>query len=183
MKKIILLFVIGSLLSFKTTEKETKINWMTFDEALVAQEKNPKKIFVDTYTLWCGWCTKMDNDTFSNPDVVKYMNKNYYCVKFNAEGNEEVTYQGKKYTNPNYDPNRSGRNSSHELSGYFGIRSFPTVLFLDEEANLITPVPGYKKPQQFELFVKFIASEDYKNVTTKEQWEAYNTKFVPQFKE
>jgi thiol:disulfide interchange protein len=37
------------------------INWMTWDEA-VAQSKideKPKKVFIDFYTAWCGWCKRM----------------------------------------------------------------------------------------------------------------------------
>jgi thioredoxin-related protein len=154
---------------------------MTFQEALIAQEKNPKKIFVDAYTDWCGWCKKMDKETFKNPDVIKYMNKHFYAVKFNAEGNETVHYKGKKYNNPNYNPNKTGRNSAHELSKFLNIKSFPTVLFLDEEATVITPVPGYKTPQQLELYLKFIASNDYKTVKTKKDWETYQANFVSKF--
>ena len=42
----------------------------------------PRPIFVDVYTDWCGWCKKMDRDTFQNPKVVAYMNKQYYCILF-----------------------------------------------------------------------------------------------------
>ena len=111
------------------------------------------------------------------------MNEYYYAVKFNAEGNESVTYKGKKYGNPSYVPNKSGRNGSHEISQVFGIRSFPTVLFLDEEGNLITPIPGYKTVPQFEVLVKLFASNEYKNIKTSEEWEKYNANFVPTFKE
>lgn len=181
MKKIIILVLVSSLFSFSPIKKDKKIKWMTFQQALKAQEKNPKKIFIDAYTDWCGWCKKMDKETFKNQDVVKYMNKHFYAVKFNAEGNETVTYQGKKYRNPNFVFEKSGRNSSHELSKKLNIRSFPTVLFLDEEANVITPVPGYKTPQQLELFLKFIASDDYKNVKTRKDWEAYTASFTYEF--
>ena len=59
------------------------------------------------------------------------------------------------FKNPNYDPAKAQRrNASHELAQYYRIRSYPTILFLDEEANLITPVVGYKTPQQLELYLK-----------------------------
>ena len=32
----------------------------------------------------------MDKKTFQNDDVIDYINENYYAVKFNAEGTEEV---------------------------------------------------------------------------------------------
>ncbi len=79
-----------------------KIDWMTMDEALVAQQETPKKIFMDVYTTWCGPCKLLDKNTFTNKDVIAYIAENYYAVKFNAEGKDSVSYQGFTYTNPNY---------------------------------------------------------------------------------
>ena len=93
-----------------------KINWMTMNEALEAQKKKPKKIFVDIYTNWCGPCKMLDKNTFSNPDLIKYVNEKFYAVKFNAEGNETVSYQGQTYTNPDYDPAKANtRNSTNQF--------------------------------------------------------------------
>ena len=51
-----------------------KIQWMDFEEAVAANKKKPKKMFLDMYTDWCGWCKKMDQSTFINPVIVEYMN-------------------------------------------------------------------------------------------------------------
>ena len=40
------------------TEQPQKIKWMGFEEAVALGEKQPKKLFIDVYTNWCGWCTK-----------------------------------------------------------------------------------------------------------------------------
>ena len=94
-----LLFIFGFLLSFYTQAQEIK--WMSMNDALEAQKKEPKKIFMDVYTDWCGPCKLLDKKTFHNKDVVSYVNKNYYAVKFNAEGTEEIKYNDFTYTNPN----------------------------------------------------------------------------------
>ncbi|WP_372801709.1 thioredoxin family protein [Lutibacter sp.] len=179
MKKLIIVTIM--LLSITTYAQ--KINWMSFEEALTAQKTTPKKIFVDAYTTWCGPCKMLDKNTFQNKDVVKYINDNFYAVKFNAEGNEVVNFKGETFTNPNFDSNKKGRNSSHQLSGYLGVRAYPTMLFLDEENNLITPVVGYKTPQQLELFLKLIKKEDYKNIKSQEAFTEYASNFKPEFKE
>lgn len=191
MKKIFFIAVITIIAFAFTTNEEidnsqasaTEINWMTFEEALAAQKKNPKKIFVDAYTVWCGPCKMLDKNTFKNADVVEYVNKNYYSVKFNAQGNETINFKGKTYTNPKYDPKKaSKRNSSHQLANFFRISAYPTMLFLDEEATFLTPVKGYKTPQQLELYLKLFASDDYKNLKTKEAWTAYQQSFKNTFK-
>ena len=53
-------------------------------------EENPKKIFIDVYTDWCGWCKRMDNTTFKDSVMVKFLNDNFYCVKLNAEQKEDI---------------------------------------------------------------------------------------------
>jgi len=179
MKKILIL----TITLFSLSISAQGINWMSFEEAVEAQKVTPKKIFVDAYTVWCGPCKLLDKNTFSNPDLVAYMNENYYSVKFNAEGNETVNFMGKKYTNPGFNPNSNGRNSAHELSGFFGIRAYPTLLFLDEQANFITPLTGYRTPTQLELYLKMFKNDDYKNLKTEEEFNAYSANFKYEFKE
>jgi thioredoxin-related protein len=178
MKKLLIL----TLTFFSISLTAQEINWMTLEEAVEAQKTTSKKIFMDAYTIWCGPCKMLDKNTFHNKDVVAYVNKNYYAVKFNAEGNETINYKGVTYTNPDFKPNTSGRNSSHQLSGFFGIRAYPTIIYFDEEANLIAPIPGYQTPSQLEVFLKFFNETLVKNIT-KETWESYAANFTPQFKD
>ena len=166
----------------KQDAQASTINWMTFEEAVAAQKVNPKKIMMDAYTNWCGPCKLLDKNTFQDPKVVKYVNENYYAVKFNAEGNESITFKGKTYTNPRYNPAKANsRNSSHQLSGYYRIQAYPTILFLDEEANYLTPLKGYKTPKQLEIYLKMFATDDYKKLKTAEDWQAYQNKFTYTF--
>ena len=183
-----ILIIIGfSFSKIETKEKpaddSVKINWMSFEQAIAAQKKNPKKIIMDAYTDWCGPCKMLDANTFSNPDLIKYVNDNFYAVKFDAEGNEIINFKGKTYTNPNYDPAKDKmRNSSHQLSIYYQIRSYPTILFIDEQATTLSPVIGYKTPQQLEIYLKLFGSNDYKNIKTTEDWTNYQANFKSTFK-
>jgi len=160
-----------------------KINWISVEQALALQKKEPRKIIMDVYTKWCGPCKMLDKNTFQNPDVIDYINANYYAVKFNAEGNDEVTFKDKTYTNPGYDPAKANRrNASHEFSRFLRISAFPTIVFLDDEANYIAGIKGYQGPQQIELYLKLFNSEDYKGMT-QEGFNAYYEKFTPSFSE
>ncbi|MDC1355849.1 thioredoxin family protein, partial [Flavobacteriaceae bacterium] len=73
------------------------INWVSMDEALALQQKTPKKILIDMYTSWCGPCKMLDRNTFTNKDLIAYVNEHYYAVKFNAEGNETVNFKDQKF--------------------------------------------------------------------------------------
>ena len=79
---------------------QEKIQWMSIEKAyeLTQSEEKPKKIFIDVYTDWCGWCKRMDKATFQKPEVAAYMNEHYYNVKFNAEQKEDITILNNTFT-------------------------------------------------------------------------------------
>ena len=138
---------------------------------------------VDVYTNWCGPCKMLDKNTFQNKDVADYVNKNYYAVKFNGEGNESVTYKQNTFSNPNYNPaNANRRNSAHQLAQYFQITAYPTIVFIDEKGDLMFPLKGYQTPTQLELYLKMFGNDDHKNLKTQEQFNAYYKAFKPEFK-
>ena len=179
MKKVILLLTV--LMTVSITAQE--INWVTLEKAVELQKKKPKKIMMDVYTNWCGPCKMLDRNTFQNLDVVKYVNENYYAVKFNAEGNDVITFKNNTYSNPNYNPaNANRRNSAHQLAGYFQIQAYPTIVFLDEDQNLLTPLRGYQTPPQLELYLKLFKSNAHKEMDTQEKFSAYYSSFKPEFK-
>jgi len=171
MKKLIFFLTFISAVSAVQAQE---INWMSMNEALEAQKKEPRKIFVDAYTTWCGPCKLLDKNTFGNKDVANYINKHYYAVKFNAEGNEVVKYNDKVFKNPNYQPDKKGRNSVHEFALAMGVNAYPTMVFFDEKGKFLSP-------QKLEIFLKVFASNDYKNVTTEEDWKAYQENFESKF--
>ena len=177
MKNIYLLII---LISFGLQAQE--INWISFPEALEAQKKEPKKIFMDVYANWCGPCKLMDKKTFQNPYVSAYVREHYYAVKFNAEGNETINYYNNKFTNPNYNPSKKGRNASHQFTRFLGITGYPTIVFISESGDLITPVVGYQNPQQLELYLKMIKQGDYMVFSKPGDFEKYRKNFIPKFK-
>lgn len=184
MSKIIFLFsatlVSISIFSFKNSHEPIKsityepgqIRWLTWEEAMQKSKVQKKKILVDVYTDWCGWCKKMDASTFRQPQIVKYVNDNYYAVKFNAEQKENIVFKGKTYSFVN-----NGRRGYHELVAEFtrGRLSYPTIVFLDENQGLIQPVPGFKSPDQFEQIITYFGRNEH----TRTPWETYQKAYKP----
>lgn len=166
-----LLLVIASSFSM------AQVNWMSFEEVKKAMKEEPKKVIVDVYTSWCGPCKMMEARTFSNPQIASYINKNFYAVKFNAEGPKPVNILGKTFENPNYDPNKRGRNGTHQLTRAIanvnGRVAYPTVVYMDKNFNIITPVQGFMRPKQIEPILHFVVDEAYKD----QEWEAYQESF------
>jgi len=180
MLRTLIVLVISTFLSTTSIAQE-EIAWMTMNDALEAQKSNPKKILMDVYTDWCGPCKLMDKNTFQNRDVVKFINQNFYAVKFNAEGAEPITYDGFTYTNPNHQPERKGRNATHFFADALRISGYPSLVFFEKDGALIQPITGYKSPQELEIYLRMIANDDYKKLTTMEAWEAYQKNFKGSF--
>ena len=78
MKKT-LIIALFALMSMSAMAQE-KIQWMSFEDAVERCAKEPKMVFIDVYTDWCGWCKRMDQSTFANPVIAKYMNEHFYAV-------------------------------------------------------------------------------------------------------
>lgn len=152
-----LLFTIALLIPFLGSAQE--INWMTWEEAIEANEEEPRKIFVDVYTEWCGWCKKMDSGTFAEDDVVEYMNENFYAVKLDAETKDTIQFNGYGFTNMNPESSRG----THELAVSLldGSMSYPSFVFLNEDVERLHVLKGYQQTEQFLAWLTYISEEQY----------------------
>lgn len=155
-----------SLTSFKPNKpvEGSAIKWMSFEEAIILSQKQPKKIFIDVYTEWCGWCKRMDKVTFTDPQVIKLMNENYYAVKFDAESKTPINFNNKTFE-------YKAEYKAHELALALlnGKMSYPTTVYLDESFNMLTAAPGYMEGPQMSQILNYFGSNIYKD----KKWEDY----------
>ena len=71
--------------------------WLPFNEGMALAAKENKHVVIDFYTTWCHWCKVMDRETFSNPEVKKYLAENFVTIRINAEStSEKVSYKGRR---------------------------------------------------------------------------------------
>jgi thioredoxin-related protein len=185
MKKVLIALGIAAMIaiaesfvpSFQAPADELKgpVHWLTFSQAVELQKKNPKPIIVDIYTSWCGPCRMMSANTFGNPVIAKYINENFYPVKFNAETRDTVKFNGYVFANKN--PEGTQR-PVHDfaISILDGKLSYPSIVFLNEDIKKIQTIVGYYKADQFEPIVKFFGSNKYKDT----KWEDFQKSFVPE---
>jgi len=175
---VLVLFAFTSF-SYEVELKENKVNfssdkiaWLTWEEAIEMNKKAPRKIVVDIYTDWCGWCKRMDASTFAQPEIADYINSNYYAVKFDAEQREDILFKGKTYS---YVAN--GRRGYHALAAEItgGMLSYPTTVFLDEDMNVIQAIKGYKDAKSFEQIATYFGGNNHKKLP----WESYQRAYKP----
>lgn len=146
------------------------IVWYTWEEAVALNKTKPKKMMIDLYTDWCGWCKVMDKKTFADSEVAAYINKNFYPVKFNAEQKKDVRFNDQTFS---YIETGGGR-GVHTLAYALldGKMGYPTIVYLNEKYERILISPGYKEVPDMLKELKFTAEEHY--ATTS--WEAYKGK-------
>jgi thioredoxin-related protein len=134
-----------------------EIHWMSFEEAEAKMKEKPKKVIIDVYTSWCGWCKVMDKKTYSNDSLIRYVNENFYAVKFDAEQKAPINFKGKKWE-------FSAQNRANDLAVQLmqGKMSYPTTIFMDEGFENAQPLPGYLELFQMESILKYIGGNSHK---------------------
>jgi thioredoxin-related protein len=136
---------------------DEKITWYTLEQAQDLNKKQPRKIFIDMYTDWCGWCKVMDKKTFTQPGIAKYINENFYAVKLNAEQTSSIIFKGQVYK---YNPDRRTHDVVYALvSGQFG---YPTTIYLDEKLTVLQHISSYLEPGQLDPILHYFAENAYK---------------------
>lgn len=95
------------------------IRWArSWKEASTRARSSGKLVFIDFYADWCGYCKKLDAETFPDPKVVRAM-ENYVPVKLNTE--------------------REGR----ELAGKYGVSSLPTLVIAEPDGAAVATIRGF----------------------------------------
>jgi thioredoxin-related protein len=170
LKKILCLIAVSlTIFSFGFTQKpgggETKgIKWVNFNEAVKLNKAHPKKIFVDVYTSWCGWCKRMDADTYTDPTVIDYINKNFYAVRLDAETRDTFYFNDHTFVNAYPVGTRGAVNelASSMLDGKLG---YPTTVYFDEKFNRIQYIQSYMAKDVFLPIIHYFGDDKYKTMS------------------
>ena len=179
MKKLLLslfffAFVFG-LFGFKLNDNssvDTEVKWHTWEEAVAANQKEKRKIFVDIYTDWCGWCKRMDKTTFKDQRVAKYLNEHFYAVKLNAEQKDDIQFGGYVFSYKTLQ-----RRGYHELAAALldNKLSYPTTVFLTEDFKVDQRLPGYLDANKMLAVLTYLAEE--KEKPNPMPWKQYEQEF------
>ena len=170
MKQILFLLVLA-VIGLNTSEAQEKVKWYSIEEAIQLASKEPRVLVIDVYTDWCGWCKRMDKDTFSDPAIAEMMNKHFYPVKMNAEGKEDVVIGDRTFKFVD-----NGRRGYNEIAAVVtkGRLSYPTISYVDGQGRVLEASPGYKNASQFKVYLAYYSGDAYKTETFEDFSKSYS---------
>ena len=160
MRKLMLMLAFVAISWGVTYGQETaegKVKWYTIKEALELQKKEPRKIMIDVYTDWCGWCKRMDKDVYPDPKVQAELTKYFTAAKLNAESTEARTFNG-------------GLITEQQMASHWGVTGYPTIIFLAPNGDVVQRLPGYVPVTEFPLVLRYVGSGAYKTHNDYREW-------------
>jgi thiol-disulfide isomerase/thioredoxin len=86
-------------------------------EALEDASARRSYVMADFYTDWCGWCKKLDRETYENKEVSSLM-KDLICVKIDGD-------------------------RSRDLVSRYAVRGYPTIIFFGPDGKEVRRIPGF----------------------------------------
>lgn len=86
-----------------------------------------RPLLVNLYTSWCGWCKRMDRETYRDARVLAKAREEFVFVSLNAEDGKEGSLLAR----------------DHRISSY------PAQILLDEAGREIGRLNGFRAPDRF----------------------------------
>lgn len=123
------------------------IKWYNPETAVEEASKQGKDLFVFLKTPWCPLCKKLHNTTFKNQNVIEALNQHFVSVMINAEDGKDIKWNGKTYSNPQYDNSKkqNEKNSYNQIVYELQVESIPSMLVMDKSLNTLQQIQGYKE--------------------------------------
>lgn len=132
-----LLFALLIQLAVGQPPQETdELKWYTLEEVQELMKTEPRKVFVDVVADWCKWCKVMEKETFTDKEVIAYINEHYYAVRMDYESLESIDFLGKNMSNKG-------------LATSWNVRDLPAIVFWEEDFGSKSLSTGYKEADQF----------------------------------
>jgi thioredoxin-related protein len=137
MRRILILLTVVLTVGMTACQWEISKFWFNGDlEAALAEAgASDTVVMIEFFADWCGWCRRLETDTFTAPEVRRELEK---IVSMRRDAEKEGADLAKK----------------------FGVDSYPTMVFLDPEGHEIDRILGYLPPEKFLRRVQRIRTGD-----------------------
>ena len=121
-------------------QKGDGIQWMSYAEGRKRSEAENKKVFLVFNADWCRYCLQMEKETFRNPGVIAYVNRNFVPITVNSD-------------------------KERGIAAKFNVMGLPSTWFIAENGERIGNRPGYISPKEMLTILKYIGSDSYRSMS------------------
>lgn len=134
----------------------------TMEEAQALAKENGKKVLVEVYAVWCGFCRKMAAEVHPAQKVKDTVDELFYLVRLNAESEKQIVFNGETMTEA-------------ELAASFGVSSFPTTVFVDTNGDPLGYQPGFMDANTYTDLIAYVGTNSFKSSSFEDFVKTRNT--------
>ncbi|MBI5062097.1 MAG: thioredoxin family protein [Desulfatitalea sp.] len=137
---ILLCGLTAPMVTRSMAEPASAVAWQDYEAAQKSAQGQSRKFLLYFYTDWCGYCRKLEKETFSDKTVADYLNNNFIPVRINSE-------------------------KMPKLAGRFGVSGVPDLRFVSPKGEDIARWPGYIEASKLLPMLKYIHTESYQTMS------------------
>jgi thioredoxin-related protein len=146
---LLLLLAVAAGVGAEEKIEATEIQWLNYEDGLTKAKETNRHIFIDFTAVWCGWCKKMEKDTFSDKEVIKLVNSEFVPVKIDGDSQREMDIDGYKIT------------ETALTKKEFGVTGYPTLYFCKPDGTKLGPLPGYQNKENLMKVLAYVKNKEY----------------------
>jgi len=116
-----------------------RVDWMDYHKGLEKAKAANKPVLLNFYANWCGYCRKMENETFADRTVANVLQDSFVPIRLNSD-------------------------KQPRISASYGVRGLPFFWFLTAKAERIAALPGYIPSEMFVKYLRYIETDSYQKM-------------------
>jgi len=140
---LFVIFLVLTAITLPSANARNQIQWRSYEDGKSLAQSESKKIFLNFRADWCTYCLNMEKKTFTDADIVAFLNSNFINIKVDVDREKSVA---RKYN----------------------IQPLPDTWFLTETGVVIGNRPGYLSPQDLLPLLRYIHTESYQKMSFKQ---------------
>jgi len=117
-----------------------QIQWRSYEDGKSIARSERKKIFMNFRADWCNYCRTMEKNTFTDTDIVAFLNSNFISIKIDVDRQKSLAQK-------------------------YNIQPLPDTWFLTASGDVIGNRPGYLSPQDLLPLLRYIHTESYQKMS------------------
>ena len=131
-----------------------KESFFDLEEDVEEAKESNKHVMLFMTLKFCPYCTKMLNNNFvKGSENQKYIQNNFDVIGINIKGAKEIAI------------NDDLSMTEKEYAKHLKVQYTPTIIFLNQNNEVIVRLNGYRSSENFKLVLDFVKHKEYKNMS------------------